>query len=102
MRPVCYAVFALASLMLAGCTDRKCQPGDSVKTCEALTQCFDRGNASAACRQIEHDQAEYEKNFKKNIAPAFSGTGAALQYDPNKATQKPVTKPQPQQQLGKK
>lgn len=62
-----------------------------------MTQCFDRGNPSKACRQIEHDQAEYEQNFKKNIAPAFTGAGAALNYDPNKATQKPPAQPQPQQ-----
>ncbi len=97
MRHVRYAVLALATLTLAGRTDKKCLPSDSATTCQALTQCFDRGNPSKACRQIEHDQAEYEQNFKKNIAPAFTGAGAALNYDPNKATQKPPAQPQPQQ-----
>lgn len=97
MRPVRYAIVALAMLTLAGCTDKKCLQGDSATTCQALTKCFDGGNPSKACRQIERDQAEYEQNFKKNIAPAFTGAGAALNYDPNKATQKPPAQPQPQQ-----
>ena len=97
MRSVRYAVLALATLTLAGCTDKKCLPGDSATTCQALTKCFDGGNPSKACRQIEHDQAEYEQHFKKDIAPAFTGAGSALNYDPNKATQKPPAKPQPQQ-----
>ena len=98
MRKVLYATLALTLLTLAGCTDKKCLPGDSPTTCQALTQCFNRGSDSKACRQIESDQAEYEKNFQKNIAPAYTGAGAALSYDPNKATQKPPAKPQPQQQ----
>ena len=49
--------------------DKKCQPGDSAKTCEVLTQCFGRGEKSAACRQLEADQREYERNFQKNIGP---------------------------------
>jgi hypothetical protein len=98
MRTVLYAALALTPLTLAGCTDKKCLPGDSPTTCQALTQCFNRGSDSKACRQIESDQAEYEKNFQKNIAPAYTGAGAALSYDPNNATQKPPVKPQPQQQ----
>lgn len=93
-----YALIALVALALTGCTNKKCQPGDSPTTCDALTKCFDRGEHSKACRQIELDQAEYERNFKKNIAPALTGAGSALNYDPNKATQKPPAKPQPQQQ----
>jgi hypothetical protein len=97
MRTVRYASFALALLTLAGCADKKCLPGDSATTCKALTECFGRGNAAKACRQIEKDQGEYEKNFQKNIAPAYTGAGSALSYDPNKATQKPPAKPQPKQ-----
>jgi hypothetical protein len=93
-----YAVLSLATLALAGCTDKTCQPADSAKTCEVLTQCFQRGEKAPACRQIEADQREYERNFQKNIAPAYTGAGSALNYDPNKATQKPPAKPQPQQQ----
>jgi len=98
MRIIQYATLSLIATALLGCTDKKCLPGDSATTCQALSQCFDRGKDSKACRQIEHDQAEYEKNFQKNIAPAFTGAGAALSYDPNKATQKPPAKPQPPQQ----
>ncbi len=97
MRVSHLAVLTLASLALAGCVDKKCQPGDSAKTCEVLTQCFQRGDKSAACRQLEADQREYERNFQKNIAPAYTGAGSALNYDPDKATQKPPAKPQPQQ-----
>ena len=97
MRTVRYASLALTLLTLAGCADKKCLPGDSATTCKALTECFDRGNAAKACRQIESDQAEYEKNFQKNIAPAYTGAGSALIYDPDKATQKPPAKPQPKQ-----
>ena len=97
MRTVRYASFALALLTLSGCADKKCLPGDSATTCKALTECFDRGNAAKACHQIEKDQAEYEKSFQKNIAPAYTGAGSALSYDPNKATQKPPAKPQPKQ-----
>ena len=97
MRIACYASLALALLTLAGCTDKKCLPGDSATTCKALTECFERGNTAKACRQIEKDQAEYEKNFQKNIAPAYTGAGSALSYDPNKATQKPPAKTQPKQ-----
>ena len=93
---------ALATLTLAGCTDKKCLPADSATTCKALSECFQRGNSAKACRQIEHDQAEYEKNFQKNIAPAFTGAGSALNYDPNKAAQRPPAKPQPQQQPPKR
>ena len=82
-------------LTLAGCADKKCLTGDSATTCKVLTECFERGNAAKACRQIEKDQAEYEKNFQKNIAPAYTGAGSALSYDPNKATQKQPAKPQP-------
>ena len=46
-----YAVLSLATLALAGCTDRTCQPADSAKTCEVLTQCFQRGEKAPACRQ---------------------------------------------------
>jgi hypothetical protein len=98
MRTLRFAVLSLASLALAGCVDKTCQPGDSAKTCEVLTQCFQRGEKTAACRQLEADQREYERNFQKNIAPAYTGAGAALSYDPNKATQKSPAKPQPQQQ----
>ena len=98
MRVSHLVVLTLASLALTGCVDKKCQLGDSAKSCEALTQCFGRGEKAAACRQIEADQREYERNFQKNIAPAYTGAGAALNYDPNKATQKPAAKPQPQQQ----
>ncbi len=97
MRIIRYATLTLIATSLLGCTDKKCLPGDSANTCQALTQCFDRGKASKACRQIEHDQADYEKNFQKNIAPAYTGAGSALSYDPNKATQKPPAKPQPKQ-----
>jgi len=93
---------AFATLTLAGCTDKKCLPADSATTCKALSECFQRGSSATACRQIEHDQAEYERNFQKNIAPAFTGTGLALNYDPNKAAQKPPAKPQPQQQPPKR
>ena len=93
-----YAVLSLATLTLAGCTDKTCQSTDSAKTCEVLTQCFQRGEKATACRQIEADQRDYEQNFQKNIAPAFTGAGSALSYDPNRATQKPPAKPQPQQQ----
>ena len=96
MRVFRLAVLTLATLALAGCVDKTCQPGDSAKTCEVLTQCFQRGEKAAACRQIESDQREYERNFQKNIAPAYTGAGSALSYDPNKATQKPPAKPQPQ------
>ena len=95
MRIACYASLALALLTLAGCADKKCLPGDSATTCKALAECFERGNTAKACRQIEKDQAEYEKNFRKNIAPAYTGAGSALSYDPNQATQKPPAKPQP-------
>jgi outer membrane lipoprotein SlyB len=95
MRTVRYASLALALLMLAGCANKKCLPGDSATTCKALTECFVRGNTAKACRQIEKDQAEYERNFQKNIAPAYTGAGSALSYDPNKATHKPLAKPQP-------
>jgi hypothetical protein len=95
MRTVRYASLALVLLLLAGCADKKCLSGDSATTCKALTACFERGNTSKACRQIEKDQAEYERNFQKNIAPAYTGTGSALGYDPNKAAQKPPAKPQP-------
>ena len=95
MRTVRYASLALALLTLAGCADKKCLTGDSATTCKVLTECFERGNAAKACRQIERDQAEYEKNFQKNIAPAYTGAGSALSYDPNKATQKQPAKPQP-------
>lgn len=44
-----YAVLSLATLALTGCMDRKCQPGDSAKTCEVLTQCFSRGEKAPAC-----------------------------------------------------
>lgn len=98
MRTVLYAALALTLLTLAGCTDKTCLPGDSATTCKALTECFQRGSTAKACRQIESDQAEYEKNFQKNIAPAYTGAGAALSYDPNKATQKAPAKPQSQQQ----
>ena len=97
MRIACYASLALALLTLAGCADKKCLPGDSATTCKALNECFERGNTAKACRQIEKDQAEYEKNFQKNIAPAYTGAGSALSYDPNKATRKPPAKPQPKQ-----
>jgi hypothetical protein len=97
MRTARYASLALVLLTLAGCADKKCLPGDSATTCKALTECFDRGNAAKACRQIEKDQAEYERNFQKKIAPAYTGAGSALSYDPNKATQKPPAKPQPKQ-----
>ena len=93
-----YAVLSLATLTLAGCTDKTCQPADSSKTCEVLTECFQRGEKAPACRQLEADQRAYEQNFQKNIAPAYTGAGSALNYDPNKATQKPLAKPQPQQQ----
>ena len=53
MRKVRYASLALALLTLAGCADKKCLPGDSATTCKALNDCFDRGNAAKACRQIE-------------------------------------------------
>ena len=43
MRPVRYAIVALAMLTLAGCTDKKCLQGDSATTCQALTKCFDGG-----------------------------------------------------------
>ena len=95
MRIACYASLALTLLPLAGCADKKCLPGDSATTCKALNECFERGNPAKACRQIEKDQAEYEKNFQKNIAPAYTGAGSALSYDPNKATQKQPAKPQP-------
>jgi hypothetical protein len=95
MRTVRCVSVALALLTLAGCADKKCRPGDSATTCKALTECFDRGNTAKACRQIEKDQTEYEKNFQKNIAPAYTGAGSALSYDPNKAAQKPSAKPQP-------
>ncbi len=95
MRTIRYASLALALLTLAGCADKKCLPGDSATTCKALTQCFERGNTAKACRQIEKDQTEYEKNFQNNIAPAYTGDGSALSYDPNNATQKPPAKPQP-------
>ncbi len=95
MRTARYASLALALVTLAGCTDKKCLPGDSATTCKALTECFEHGNTAKACRQIEKDQAEYEKNFQKNIAPAYTGAGSALSYDPDKATQKPPAKPQP-------
>jgi outer membrane lipoprotein SlyB len=95
MRTVRYASLALALLTLAGCADKKCLSGDSATACKALTECFERGNTAKACRQIEKDQAEYERNFQKNIAPAYTGAGSALSYDPNKATQKPPAKPQP-------
>ena len=98
MRAFRFTVLALAMLALAGCVDKKCQPGDSAKTCEVLTQCFGRGEQSAACRQLEADQRAYERNFQKNIAPAYTGAGSALSYEPNRATQKPPAKPQPQQQ----
>ena len=98
MRPAICASFALALLLLAGCADKKCLPGDSATSCKALTECFERGNNAKACRQIEHDQADYEKNFQKNIAPAYTGAGSALSYDPNKAAQKPPAKPQSKQQ----
>jgi len=98
MRRICYASLALTLLMLAGCADKKCLPGDSANTCKALTECFQRGNTAKVCRQTEKDQAEYERNFQKNIAPAFTGAGSALSYDPDKATQKPPAKPQPKQQ----
>jgi hypothetical protein len=97
MRTVRYASLALALLTLAGCAGKKCLPSDSATTCKALTDCFDRGNAAKACRQIEKEQAEYEKNFQKNIAPAYTGAGSALSYDPDKATHKPPAKPQPKQ-----
>ncbi len=73
MRSLNLAVLTLATLALAGCVDKKCQPGDSTKTCEVLTQCFQRGEKTAACRQLEADQREYERNFRKNIAPATPG-----------------------------
>jgi hypothetical protein len=98
MRIFRYAILSLAMFAFAGCVDKKCQPGDSAKTCEVLTQCFQRGEKTAACRQLEADQQEYERNFQKNIAPAYTGAGSALSYDPNKATQKPPAKTQPQQQ----
>jgi hypothetical protein len=94
MRTVRYVLFALALLTLAGCADKKCLSGDSATTCKALTECFQRGNTAKACRQIEKDQAEFERNFQKNIAPAYTGAGSALSYDPNKATQKPPANPQ--------
>jgi hypothetical protein len=97
MRQALCVSLALALLMLAGCADKKCLSGDSATTCKALTECFQRGNNAKACRQIERDQADYEKNFQKNIAPAYTGAGSALSYDPNKATQKPPAKPQPKQ-----
>ena len=97
MRIACYASLALALLTLAGCADKKSLPGDSATTCKALTECFERGNTAKACRQIEKDQAEYERNFQKNIAPAYTGAGSALSYAPGKATQKPPAKPQPKQ-----
>jgi hypothetical protein len=98
MRTLRLAMLSLASLALVGCVDKKCKPSDSPKTCEVLTQCFQRGEKTVACRQLEADQREYERNFQKNIAPAYTGAGSALSYDPNKATQKPPAKPQPQQQ----
>ena len=97
MRTVRYVSVALALLTLAGCADKKCLPGDSATTCKALTECFNRWNTAKACRQIEKDQAEYEKNFQKNIAPAYTRAGSALSYDPDKATHKPPAKPQPKQ-----
>ena len=96
MRVFHLAVLTLAILALAGCVDKTCQPGDSAKTCEALTQCFQRGEKAPACRQIEADQRDYERNFQKNIAPAYTGAGSALSYDPDKAAQKPPAKPQQQ------
>ena len=98
MRVLNLAVLTLAALALAGCVDEKCLPGHSAKTCEVLTRCFQRGEKTAACRQLEADQREYEHNFQKNIAPAYTRAGSALSYDPNKATQRPPAKPQPQQQ----
>ena len=98
MRTLQYAVLSLATLMLGGCIDKKCQPGDSANTCQVLTQCFQRGDKTTACRQLEADQREYERNFQKKIAPAYTGAGSTLSYDPNKATQKLPAKPQPQQQ----
>ena len=96
MRIERYAVLSLALLALAGCTDKKCQLGDSAKTCEALTHCFQSSEKAPACRQLEADEREYERNFQKNIAPAYTGAGSALTYDPDKATQKPAARPQPQ------
>lgn len=96
MRLFRLAVLTLATLALAGCVDKKCQPGDSAKTCEVLTQCFQRGEKAVACRLLEADQREYERNFQKNIAPAYTGAGSALKYDPNKVSQQPPAKPQPQ------
>ena len=98
MRIVYLMVPSLALLTFVGCVNKECQPGDSAKTCEVLTQCFQRGDKAAACRRIEADQREYERNFQKNIAPAYAGAGSALSYDPNKATQKLPAQPQPQQQ----
>mgnify|MGYP001477620053 CR=1 FL=1 len=92
------ALIALVALALTGCTDKKCLPGDSATTCQALTRCFETGSDSKACRQVERDRADFEKNFQQNIAPALTGAGAALSYDPNKAAQKPPSKPQTQQQ----
>ena len=64
-----YAVLSLATLALAGCTDKTCQPADSAKTCEVLTQCFQRGEKAPACRQIEADQREYERTSRRTLPP---------------------------------
>jgi hypothetical protein len=69
---------ACIAAMISGCR-QACDPADSKAVCAAVQECFE-SHPAAACRAREKDAVNYERNFKKNIAPAYDGTAKALNY----------------------
>jgi len=105
MRRALFAAIALtATLAVVGCQKPQeahheaCAPGDSPQLCKEVQECFNSGTSVEVCREGEKIAADYSHYYQTHIAPLNNGAADALNYDPSKASQKPATKQQPQQQ----
>jgi uncharacterized protein YgiB involved in biofilm formation len=96
MKRLSFAHVALLTAVVAasGCREQQqCAPGDTPAVCKGVQECLASGTSIEVCREAERDANQP----RKSLAPATSGTADALSYDPLKASQKPVPKPQPKQ-----
>jgi uncharacterized protein YgiB involved in biofilm formation len=94
MKRISFVVVGLltATVAVTGCKKQEgCATGDTPAVCKAAQECFASGTAVEVCREGERDANQP----KKSLAPASNGAANALNYDPSKASEKPVPKQQP-------
>jgi len=93
MKYISFIALLTSALIVIGCKQEQCAPGDTPEVCKGVQDCFKSGTNVEVCREGERDAMKVITSH----STATSGDAEGLNYDSSKAAQKPASK-QPSKQ----